>query len=124
MGTKGKVALGAVAAASAAAGAYWLYGTKHSAAHRKMAKSWMLKARAETMDALEKLSEIDRVVYLKTVEDVMKRYAGMKGMTPADVQRVANDLKKSWNHISKHVVKKSRAIQKTVKRKIRAAKKA
>ena len=55
------VALGvgvAAAAAVAAAGAYWFYGSDHASQHRKQVKSWMLKARAEVMEAVEKVEDI------------------------------------------------------------------
>ncbi len=43
----GTAAAGIGAALAAAAGAYWLYGAKDAAKHRKLAKSWMLKASPE-----------------------------------------------------------------------------
>ena len=46
------VGAAAAAAAAAAAGAYWFYGAKDAARHRKSARSWMLRARAETMEAV------------------------------------------------------------------------
>ena len=55
------VGAGVVAAAAvAAAGAYWFYGSDHATKHRKQVKSWMLKARAEMMEAVEKIGDIDK----------------------------------------------------------------
>lgn len=87
------------AAAAAAAGAYWLYGAKDAAKNRKMAKGWMLKARAEVVEAVEKLSDIDKETYLRIVDEVTKRYAGVAGVTSAEIARAARDLKGSWDHI-------------------------
>lgn len=101
LGMKVGIAAGVTAAAAAAVGAYWLYGAKHSAKHRKMAKSWMLKARAEVMDAVEKMAVIDRTVYLRIVDEVVKRYAAMKDSTADEVNKVARELKSSWSHIQK-----------------------
>lgn len=120
MGAKKNLAIGvgtAVTAAAAAAGAYWLYGAKHSAQHRKIAKSWMLKARADVVDAVEKLGQVDREIYMKTVDEVMKRYANVKGSTSAELAKVAKELKKSWHHIGKHaVVKKAKKALKKARK--------
>lgn len=119
LGMKVGIAAGVAAAAAAAVGAYWLYGAKHSAKHRKMAKSWMLKARAEVMEAVEKMAAIDRAVYLKIVDEVMKRYASMKDSTADEVSRVARELKSSWSHIQKA----HKATKKSAPKKAGSAKK-
>ncbi|TAK59319.1 hypothetical protein EPO14_00080 [Patescibacteria group bacterium] len=118
LGMKVGIAAGVTAAAAAAVGAYWLYGAKHSAKHRKMAKSWMLKARAEVMEAVEKMAAIDRAVYLRIVDEVMKRYASMKDSTADEVSKVARELKSSWSHIQKvhkATTKKAKPAKKSVK---------
>ncbi|TSD05409.1 MAG: hypothetical protein Greene07147_730 [Parcubacteria group bacterium Greene0714_7] len=119
LGMKVGIAAGVTAAAAAAVGAYWLYGAKHSAKHRKMAKSWMLKARAEVMEAVEKMAAIDRAVYLKIVDEVMKRYASMKDSTADEVSKVARELKSSWSHIQKA----HKATKKSAPKKAGSAKK-
>ena len=119
LGMKVGIAAGVTAAAAAAVGAYWLYGAKHSAKHRKMAKSWMLKARAEVMEAVEKMAAIDRAVYLRIVDEVMKRYASMKDSTADEVSKVARELKSSWSHIQKA----HKATKKSAPKKAGSAKK-
>lgn len=125
LGMKVGIAAGVTAAAAAAVGAYWLYGAKNSAKHRKMAKSWMLKARAEVMEAVEKLAAIDRAVYLRIVDEVMKRYAAMKDSTADEVSKVARELKSSWSHIQKaHKANKKSAPKKagSAKKSVKAKK--
>jgi hypothetical protein len=87
----------AAAAAAAAGGAYWLYGAKHSAQHRKMAKSWMLKARAEVMDALEKLEDIDKDRYMEIVDRVVKNYGA--GASAQEIASMMKDFKAAWTHM-------------------------
>ncbi len=104
------VGLGVAAAAAAAAGgAYWLYGAKHSAQHRKLAKSWMLKARAEAMDAIEKLEDIDKERYLSIVDNVIKTYG--KGASTQEIAAMMKDFKAAWAHMqgTKKAAKKSKA---------------
>lgn len=123
-GAAGAAALAAVAAA----GAYWFYGAKDAARHRKTARSWMLKARAETMDAVEKaverLGDIDKETYLGIVDTVVKRYAGVAGVTSAEMAQMTKDLKAAWTHM--HAARKSLskpAVKKAVKKAKSAAKK-
>jgi hypothetical protein len=100
-GMKMTVGVGAGLAAAGAAGAaaYWLYGAKHSAQHRKMAKSWMLKARAEALEAIEKIQDIDKAQYMAAVNGVLKNYAGKAGTSSAEVAHMMRDFKTAWTHI-------------------------
>ncbi len=112
------------AAAAAAAGAYWLYGAKDAKKHRKLARSWMLKARAEMMDLVEKAQDIDKETYMQLAGEVAKRYAGVAGVTAAESKRLVQDLKSGWAYLQaqkKPAKKKATAIKKSAKK---AAKKA
>lgn len=75
-------AVGAAALAAAAAGTYWLYGAKDASKHRKAAKSWMLKARAEVLEgvekAIEKAGTIDKEKYVQLVKAAVKNYSSTK----------------------------------------------
>lgn len=95
------IGAGVAAAAVAAAGAYWLYGAKHSAQHRKMAKTWMLKARAEVLDAVAKLENIDKESYMRVVDGVLKNYSKQIGTTPAEIAQMMRDFKAAWLQIQK-----------------------
>lgn len=121
-GTTVAVGVGVAAAAAAAAGgAYWLYGAKHSAQHRKMAKSWMLKARAEVMEAIEKLEDVDKERYLQIVENVLSTYS-KSGASPKELASMMKDFKGAWTHMqgkkkpAKGAAKKSKAGAKAKKR--------
>jgi hypothetical protein len=113
----------ATAAAAAAAGAYWLYGAKDAAKHRKLAKSWMLRARAEVMDAVEKVSEIDKATYLDIVEKVVKTYSSTAGAQSKEIQQLLKDLRGSWAHIQQRPsVKKATKAVKRIGTKAKAKK--
>jgi NAD(P)-dependent dehydrogenase (short-subunit alcohol dehydrogenase family) len=113
------IGAGVAAAAAAAAGAYWLYGAKHSAKHRKMAKSWMLKARAEVLEAVEKLEDIDKDKYLAIAERVLKGHAN-RGVTKAEIDSMMKDFKTAWSHMQG----KKKGGKRTAKSGRRKAKKA
>ncbi len=100
----------ATAAAVAAAGAYWFYGSDHASQHRKQVKSWMLKARAEVMEAVEKVSDIDKKKYLGLVQQVVARYSKTAGATVGELAHMKKDLMSTWAHMdagAKKTVKKA-----------------
>lgn len=97
------VALGvgvAAAAAVAAAGAYWFYGSQHASQHRKQVRSWMLKARAEAMEAVEKMNDIDKKKYTAIVQDIVSRYSKRAGATVGEIAHMKKDLMDTWSHMS------------------------
>lgn len=106
----------AAAAAAAAAGAYWFYGAKDAPRHRRAVRSWMLRARAEVLEAMEKLGDIDKETYLRIVDEVLKRYANTAGVTSAELAQAARDLKSTWQ--------KMQTAGRQTKRPARRAKKA
>ena len=112
------------AAAAAAAGAYWLYGAKDAKKHRKLAKSWMLKARAEMMDLVEKAQDIDKDTYMQLASEVAKRYAGVAGVTAAESKRLVQDLKAGWAYLQaqkKPAAQRATAIKKSAKKAVKKA---
>jgi len=124
--TKTAIGVGAgitAVAAATAAGAYWLYGAKDAEKHRKMAKSWMLKARAEAMDAVEKITDLDKKAYLSAVTAVLDKYKGMAGVAPAEVAHMLRDFKASWDHVEKAHKKASRGAKSAKKATKKATKK-
>jgi uncharacterized protein YecA (UPF0149 family) len=121
MGTMAAVTAAAVATA---AGAYWLYGAKNASKHRKTAKSWMLKARAEVMDAVEKAGQIDKKTYLDIVDKVVKGYAAVAGAQSKEIQQLVGDLKSSWQYMQtqkKPAMSRAKAVKKSARRIVKKA---
>lgn len=113
----GAVSVGVAAAAATAAAAYWLYGAKNAARHRKLARSWMFKARAEVLEAVEKLGDIDKQTYLDIVDKVVKRYSSVSGATSAELMQMTKDLKAAWQHMQSS--KTAKKVKKTVKKAVK-----
>lgn len=111
---KGVVAGGVAGLAAAAIGAYWLYGAKNAAKHRKMASSWMLKARAEVMDAVEKMKDMDKEAYMKIVDSVVDKYAKTK--SSAEVIAIAKEMKSAWSQINSATKPAKKVVKKAVKK--------
>jgi hypothetical protein len=121
------VALGvgvAAAAAVAAAGAYWFYGSDHASQHRKQVKSWMLKARAEAMEAVEKMGDIDKKKYLAIVQEIVSKYSKTAGATVGEIAHLKKDLIGTWSHMNAARMSEPKAVGGAKKASKKAAKKA
>ena len=103
------IGTGVVAAAAAAAGVYFLYGSKNAAKNRRLVKAWSLKARGEVLERLENLSEINEKVYRQVVEEVSARYKKLKHLSSKEVTEFGAELRKHWKDIAKDMRKPVRA---------------
>lgn len=115
-----EIAGAAALAAVAAAGAYWFYGAKNAAKHRKVARSFMLKARAETMEAVEaavdKFGDIDKEKYLQIVKATIKHYSGVAGVTAGEIAQMTKDLTGAWLEMQRAKKGAKPATKKAVKK--------
>ncbi|MAZ56169.1 hypothetical protein CL653_00020 [bacterium] len=120
--TKVGIGVGLTATAVAAAGAYFLYGTKEAKSNRKKVKSWMLKAKAEVLETLEKAEEITEDEYKDLIASVSKGYSKLKDASKVDVRDFQKEMVDHWKEISKAAkpVKKKVAKQ-TVKKPVKKA---
>src|ERR1700677_4013763 len=86
-GSSGAAGLGVglAALAAAAAGAYYFYGSKHSAQNRKQMKGWMIKARGDMVEKLENLKDMSQENYDKAVSEVMDKYKKVKNIDPNEL---------------------------------------
>lgn len=113
------IGVGLTTAAVAAAGAYFLYGSKNAAKNRKTVKSWMLKAKAEVLEGLEKAQEMTEDEFKDLVETVSKTYGKLKDASKADIAEFKKEMMENWPKIAKEgkkVVKKATKAKKSVKK--------
>ncbi|HEX9722099.1 MAG TPA: hypothetical protein VGA53_02440 [Candidatus Paceibacterota bacterium] len=105
-----KVVLGAglALAAAAAAGAYFLYGTKEGAKQRKKIAGWSLKMKGEVLEKLENLKEWNQEAYNKAVDAVGNKYRQMKSIDSAEVEKAMKEMKSQWKHIMKDAEMRAR----------------
>jgi hypothetical protein len=97
----------ALVAASAAAG-YFLYG-KDGAKKRTKIKGWMLKAKGEVLEKIEKLKDVSEDEYNRVINTVAEKYGKVKDIDAAEVEALAKDLRKHWKSIKGHIAPKSKA---------------
>lgn len=119
------IGVGLTAAAVAAAGAYFLYGSKNAAKNRKAVKSWALKAKAEVLEKLEDAQNMTQEEYLALIDSVAATYQGVKSASKTDLATFKKEMKEHWTGIVKEVApKKKPAAKKAVKKVADTVKKA
>lgn len=116
--------VGLTAAAVAAAGAYFLYGSKDADKNRKTVKSWALKAKAEVLEKMEEAKKMSQEEYEDMVHSIADAYAGVKGASKKDIKEFASEMKEHWDVIEGMASKKKKTVKKAVKGVTKAPKKA
>lgn len=107
------IGVGMAALAAAAAGAYYLYGSEKGPQRRKRLKSWTLRMKAEVMEEIEKLKELNQGAYEAVIATISKKYSRFKDIDPAEVAELASRMKTHWKDIQKDI--KSSTSKKVLK---------
>lgn len=121
------IGVGITAAAAAAAGAYFLYGDKNAKQNQKKVKSWVLKAKAEVLESLEKAEHMTQEEYEAVVDGVAMVYGKLQDVTKTELGSFEKEMKGHWDGIektgrpTKKVAKKAtkKAAKKTVKKAVK-----
>lgn len=101
--------------AAMALGAYYLYG-KASPKQKRAVKSWALKARAEVMDAVERLPNLDRSTYNRVVKTVASKYAKAQKLGSAEARKLERELRAGWAPVASAVKAHAKRAVRTLKR--------
>lgn len=109
------VAVG-LSAVAAAVGAYFMYGSKKAAKNRKAVKSWMFKAKAEVLEALENTQEMSKREYEKLIDAVGTSYSNIETASRADLAAFKKEMKEHWLEIAKTAVPKKEPAKKAAKK--------
>ncbi|MFT7644790.1 MAG: hypothetical protein ACI9BF_000448 [Candidatus Paceibacteria bacterium] len=115
------IGVGLTTAAVAAAGSYFLYGSKTAAKNRKVVKSWMLKAKAEILEKLEDAKEMTQEDYDKVINVVAGAYSELKTASRADIKTFKEEMKDHWKAIEKVAAPKKKVAKKAVKKAVKKA---
>lgn len=113
------IGVGLTAATLAAVGGYFFYGSKDAAKHRKQAKSWMLKAKAEVLEGLERAKHMTREEYEELVANVAKGYKRSKNISARELNKFAEDMQEHWKDIERAGAKRTAKAAGTVAKKAR-----
>jgi hypothetical protein len=99
---EGHPGLGLALAAAAAAGIYFLYGSKDAPKNRKVVTGWALKAKGEVLEKMEMVKgELTEENYHKIVDGVMDKYRKVKKDHSEDIDLLVKDMKSHWKNIKK-----------------------
>lgn len=98
--------VGLTAAAVAAAGAYFLYGSKDAPKNRKKVQSWALKAKGEVLEALEKADKMTAGEFQTLVDGVLSTYGKAQKLSKADLQNFKKEMSENWTGLVKSGVAK------------------
>jgi hypothetical protein len=110
------VVAGIMGLTAAAIGAYYLYGHKDAEKNRAKVKGWMLKAKGEVLDELEKVQDVTESVYMAAVDAVAKRYNELKNIDAADLEIFIKEMKNHWQGIKKTMSSKpAKQVKRVVK---------
>lgn len=103
-------------AAAAIAGAVFLYKTEKGKKSRKKIKGWMLKAKGEVLEKIEKAQDFSEDAYEKAVDSVMAKYAKLKTVEDKEIAPLMKELKGHWKDIKKELTSGEKAVKKTAKK--------
>lgn len=115
--------VGLTAAVAAAAGSYFLYGSKNAAKNRQAVKSWSLKAKADVLEALEHAKEMSKDDYDQLISTVAGAYAGAQNVTKKELGEFTKEMKEHWSTIEKAATRKKATVTKKAPAKKATAKK-
>ncbi len=93
--------VGAVALATLAAmiaGAYF-FGGSEAGKRRKLVRGWAMRAKADVLDSIERLADVDKQTYLDAVDAVMKRYEAMKEIDAKELLALGKELRGYWREV-------------------------
>ncbi len=97
----GAVVMSIAGLTAAAVGAYYLYGHKDAAKNRAKIKGWMLKAKGEVLEELEKAKDVTESAYMGAVDTVVKKYNELKTIDPGELGEFMTEMKDHWSGIQK-----------------------
>ena len=108
----------AAATMAAAAGAYYLYGSKDAAKHRRTVSTWMRRAEREIVHEAKKLKNaaFTEENYRRVIDGVAKRYKQLENVDPEDVKRFVAAVQRSWESAGDAVKSRTSGVQKTVRK--------
>ncbi|OGG85732.1 hypothetical protein A2392_02995 [Candidatus Kaiserbacteria bacterium RIFOXYB1_FULL_46_14] len=123
-GEKVGIGVALTTAAVAAAGAYFLYSSPNAAKNRKKVKGWMLKAKGEMLEVLEKAGKMTAEEYQQALDAVAAGYSHLQNASKADIAEFKKEMMSNWQKIAKQAAPAKKAAKKAVKKVVKEAKKA
>ncbi len=90
------IGVGLTAAAVAAAGAYFLYGSDDAPQNRKKVKGWMLKAKGDVLQTLEKAEHMTEDQFHAVVDKVLTTYNKANDLSKKEMKDFKAEMLENW----------------------------
>lgn len=90
------IGVGLTAAAVAAAGAYFLYGSEDAPQNRKKVKGWMLKAKGDVLQTLEKAEHMTEDQFHAVVDKVLVTYNKANELSKKEMKDFKAEMLENW----------------------------
>ncbi len=107
-------------AAAAAVGGYYLYHSKDAQKKLKNIKGWMIKAKGEVLERIEKLKDVNEEAYHKVIDAVMARYKKAH-ISAAELSQVTKELKSHWKTIHQEMSASGKKVSAVVRSVVKGA---
>lgn len=115
-GEKVGIGVALTTAAVAAAGAYFLYGSPNAAKNRKKVKGWMLKAKGEALEAMEKAGKMTAEEYQALINTIASGYSQVKGTSKTEISEFKKEMMDYWQKIAKGATGTKKTAKKAAKK--------
>ncbi len=93
----------AIAAGTAAA--YFLYGSKDAKRYRAKLRGWMVKAKGEVVEKLERAKEVNEAVAHQIIDQVMAKYGKMRHIGEEEAKKLGEELKRKWRAVERELTR-------------------
>ncbi len=110
----GAIAAGIAGLTAAAVWAYYLYGHEDAKKNRTKVKSWMLKAKGEILEDLEKFEGVTEPLYMQAVAAAARKYSQFKNIDQDELADFMHEMKGHWSGIKNTLNTKGAAVKKSV----------
>lgn len=120
--TKTAVAVGAGLATVAAAAAAVYFMTGKNAGNRKKIAKWAKDLQNDVVSELDKAGKATKASYGKMVDQVAKKYEGLKNVSREEIMEMASDLKNHWTTISAELSQARNTVRKITPKKVTTTK--
>jgi hypothetical protein len=94
------IGVGLTTAVVAAAGAYFLYGSKDADKNRAKVKSWVLKAKGEVLEALEKAERMTEDEFKQLVDTVAAGYDKAQTLSKKEIKDFKKEMLDNWQELA------------------------
>lgn len=110
------IGVGLTTAAVAAAGAYFLYGSKDAPDNRKKVKSGILRAKAEVLETLEDAQEITETEFHDLVNGVVATYSKVQSLSKKDLSEFKKEMIDNWEDLVQSGAAKVMTVEQIAKK--------